>query len=555
MNDANLQIDLIAKRQKLELLRKRRRMIQENGLDFYRPHYKQDLFHSADYKRRYGRTGNRFGKSEMGAAEDVAWCLGERTWYKYEFPVLRVDKRTGKVYTDHVHAGHENHPFVTVGIPQRPVKGCIIVQDWDKANEIFTSISEGADRGKLFRLIPKDKLGQPKKGRSGAGIAEIPIKSIHGGSSIIRIETVRSFVQNPMGLESSDWDFIHIDEPCPQDMWKAVARGLVDRGGSAWFTCTPLTEPWVNDYFIPRSRTRSEFEKPYVNEDNNLKKWVITGGMGDNPHLSTENIDAFSSELSEHEKACRISGIPLALSGLIYKNFDRDVHIYSKAPHGWKDPQTPPKDYTIRVLIDPHPKTPHAVLFFATSPLGHTFVYRELFRPGLISDLVDHITAVTNGYHVEDYLCDPIAWVENAIDGSCMADEFYKASLPISKAVKDLAYGVLKTEAKFRERDEKEHPTLLVHDSLDEFLFEIDRYIWDPKKEAPLDKDDHMMECLYRAVLTGLSYVSPEPYESNYKPIEVTRQQWHGPSYDKLTDLRPDTKPHTGKSRSQRVPA
>jgi hypothetical protein len=58
------------------------------------------------------------------------------------------------------------------------------------------------------------------------------------------------------GSESSDWDFLHIDEPCPRDMYVANARGLIDRGGSDWFTAKlakayvdPLLSSQIIRYF------------------------------------------------------------------------------------------------------------------------------------------------------------------------------------------------------------------------------------------------------------------------------------------------------------------
>jgi len=521
-------VNLLEKRRKVELLKQRKKLVRENGLAFFRPHAKQEQFFTAGaYKRRYARTGNRFGKSEMGAAEDCAWAIGERTF----FPV--------------------GHPLRTLGLPKHSTKGCIVVQDWDKANEIFTSYVEegGAAQGKLFRFLPKDRIIAAKKGRSGAGIAEIHIKSIHGGTSVISIETVRSFVQNPMGCESSSWDWIHVDEPCPYDMWVALSRGLVDRGGSAWFTCTPLIEPWINDYFIPRHLTHARIDQPLANDE--TSKWVMTGSMHDNPYNSKEAIKAYEGDLNEDERACRIAGIPLALSGLVYKNFSRDHHIYTETPKGWRDATTPPPSYTIRVLIDPHPKIPHAVMFFATAPTGQTYVYRELFRQGLISDLVSTIVHVVGTYHVEDYLIDPIAFIENPITGTCMADEFYAAGLPVVPAIKDLTYGILKTNDRFNEREDG-HATIFFHDSLDTFLFEIDRYVWDLKKERPVDRDDHMMECLYRAVLTGLTYVKETSHAVHYSPPNVTSQAWNGPRLRELTAFtKKEVKRH---NFSQRCP-
>jgi hypothetical protein len=491
-------LDIVSKEQRLALLKQKLRLKQENALAFYNPHRKQDLFHRAgNYKRRYVRSGNRFGKSEMGAAEDLAFSVGERPWYP------------------------EDDPARFIGIPKHPTKGCIVVADWDKAEEIFTNLTPGKSQGKLITLMPKFAEAQYKRGRSGTGIAEISLKSIWGGRSTIHIETVRSFMQNRMGLESSNWDWIHIDEPCPEEMWKAMARGLIDRSGSAWFTCTPLTEAWINDYFIPRSRTRDMFDDPYVNEDKKLKKWVVTGSSYDNPFVPKAEIENFAGELSAAEIQTRINGIPAAFSGLIYKNFKHDKHVYRNTPFGWESAQQPPKDYTIRVFIDPHPKTPHAVLYFATSPHGYTYIYQELFRPCLISELVELVQAQTEGYRVEDYIVDPLAFVENPNTGACMADEFYAHGLYVIPAPKDLAYGLIKTDQAWNQYDKDGFPYIRVHENCEEFLYEIDRYIWQDKKEKPVDRDDHMMECLYRAVLTGLHYVNPDYVVPKFVPMQV----------------------------------
>lgn len=499
-NDA-IYLDILAAREELDLLRKIKSLKDSNGLAFYRPHPKQELFHRAGkYKRRYVRSGNRFGKSDMGAAEDCAFARGERPWFDISDPA-RFE-----------------------GIPRHATKGCIVVQDWDKAHEIFTNNEPGESRGKIFKWLPADSIIKVKKGRSGTGIAEITVKSIHGTNSTIHIETVRSFMQNPMGLESSAWDWIHVDEPCPYDMWTAMARGLIDRAGSAWFTCTPITEPWINDYFVPRSLTRATLDAPLINDED--RKWVITGSSYDNPFIKAEEIKSYEKDLTPEEITCRIQGIPLALSGLVYKDFDNTKHIYRDCPHGWTDAQTPPTNYTIRTFIDCHPKTPHAVLHFATSPTGHTFIFRELFRPGLIDEIVEHIEAQVTGYFVEDFLIDPSAYISNPITGTSMADEFYRVGLPVSPAPKDLAYGIIKTQQKFRERDADGNPTIYVHESCEEFLYEIDRYTWRKDKETPVDKDDHMMENLYRAVLTGLSYVEEQKSVPNYKPFDVSYDSW-----------------------------
>jgi hypothetical protein len=107
---------------------------QSYGINFYRPHYKQHLFHSSSALHRYLRTGNRFGKSECGICEDIAHCLGGRSWYRCAFDILDGEKNVRLS-----HPGGLNHPLITQGIPQHPVKGLILVVDWEMAKKIFTN--------------------------------------------------------------------------------------------------------------------------------------------------------------------------------------------------------------------------------------------------------------------------------------------------------------------------------------------------------------------------------------------------------------------------------
>lgn len=476
-------------------LRKLRRLVElkgKNGLLFYEPFPKQDLFHAAGMKkRRYVRTGNRFGKSTLGSAEDCAWALGYRPWYP---------------------EGDERR---YIGIPQHSTVGLIIVADWDKAKEIFTNPVEGQGKGKLFKFLPKDSIVRAPTNQAGV-IDEIHVKCKWGGVSVIKLDTVKSFKSNPMGQESSDWDWIHVDEPCPKEMWIANSRGLIDREGSAWFTCTPINEAWINDMFLPRKALRKEVTGAIEMDENS---WMITGSSYDNPHLSRVALALFEKDLTEEEKQCRIRGIPLALAGLVYKEFTDDVHTLKTLPKGWDSWTRPPEGYTFRVYVDPHPQTPHAVLFTATSPYGPVFVWHEIFRACLIVDLCDMINSVMLGYHIESILCDPSAFIESPIDDKSMADVFVENGLMVEKAPKDLQRGILETQAflgaRIRTPLGTVVPKVYFAPHLSETLWEFDHYEWDAKKKnKPVDKHDHMMENLYRMVITDHSYITPTTYNA-----------------------------------------
>jgi hypothetical protein len=162
-------------RRTVRLEKRKAELRKDQAIFFYEPHPKQVLFHSAaGFHYRYGRTGNRFGKSEMGGVEDVSYAKGFRPWLD------------------------ENDPLRTLGIPKYPTKGLIVCIDWDKSEEAFTSF----ETGKLWKYIPKNDILGYEKNHSGA-IDLIKVRHKTGGTSTIHLDTVKSFKQNPLGQETS----------------------------------------------------------------------------------------------------------------------------------------------------------------------------------------------------------------------------------------------------------------------------------------------------------------------------------------------------------------
>ena len=482
----------VLKHRRLQLLRKKLDLVKSYGLAFYRPHPKQDTFHRAgDKKRRLVRAGNRFGKSIMGVAEDAAWFMGERPWY-------------GK-----------DDPARYIGIPKHPVKGLIITTDWDKVGEIFTN-ERGDSPGKMWKFLPKGFIKHKRRNHSGA-IDEM----IGENGSILRYDTMKSYLSNPLGSESSDWDFIHVDEPTVEDHWKATSRGLVDRHGSAWFTLTPLTQPWINDYFIGTEDSTEIGDS----------KWSITGSIFDNPYLTPEAIAQFEADLTDEEKQCRLHGIPLHLAGLVYKEFSYAKHVLHDLPKGWTDFRNPPKDYSIYYAIDPHPQTPHAVLFIAVSPFGQIFIYDEIFIHTTIGELSRLIHEKIDGRNVIHAKVDPLAYINDPITDSNMAEEFCKHGIMVEKATKAREQGILRVKETL-----KKDNTLYFAPSLKETLWEIQRWSWD-KDNKPVDKDDHMLENLYRLLLDDPIFIDCEtPQENTSSEEEFDGSDINEPMFEETYD-------------------
>lgn len=454
-----------------KLLRTKAELVANCPLKYYKPHEKQDAFHRAGtYKHRAVFAGNRFGKSQLGISEDAAWLTGERSWY----PVGDPDR--------------------TKGIPQHPVKLLCITTDWDLVDSIFTS--QRGDSGKLWKVLPRGFVKGVRRNHSGSIDT---VECVNG--ALMRFDTVKSFSTNPQGSESSDWDAIHIDEPCNEDHYKAVSRGLIDRGGKDWFTLTAIREPWIYDKFHARG------EEGEMLEGSNLgNHWSIRGRTYDNPYLSPSEIKDFEDSLSDDEKTCRIEGLPLELSGLVYKEFIYSKHVYKRCPDNWEDLHLPPSDWPVWVLIDPHPQTPSMVLFCAADPHGRLWYFDEIFQKLMISDLADEILTRTKRFKRVRYVCDPLAFIKHPVTGAqSMAEDFYRKGIPILQAVKDLQGGIIMVKQELKKPDR-----LWFNMRLRETMYEFGHYVWDEKENKPRDKDDHAMECLYRSLMERPRWFSTE---------------------------------------------
>lgn len=477
--------ELLLLRREVALEKRAAKLRSENEIEFYCPHEKQRNFHSAAlYHYRYARTGNRFGKSEMGAAEDVAFAIGYRPWLS------------------------EGDPLRTLGIPQHPTKGLIVTTDWDKSTEVFTSTEEGPNRGKLFKYIPKSRHLGYTKNHSGA-IDMIRVRHVSGGVSIIHLDTVKSFKQNPLGQESSWWDWIHYDEPVPEEMYKANIRGLMDHDGRVWFTCTPLTEPWVDEKFIPDTESQS---KEVINIQINGDFWMMTGKTDDNPFNTKEAIERVMSQYSEEERETRRSGVPKAYFGLVYGHeFQWEKHVLKDPPRGWKDWGHPPENHTLRFAIDYHPRKPHHVLFIATSPNDYQYAFAEIFLSCLAKDLVAEIRCILLlGEATVPGLIDPLAATPNQVTDITFMDEVIRLGLPVMPATKDPYNGILKVKELLLAKDRNGFPMFHVNARCSRFLMEISRgYIWDGETNKPLKTKDDAMENFYRLCLQGLQYIEP----------------------------------------------
>ncbi len=460
------------RRELLDLRRQKEDLYKKRRLWFWSPSPKQlEFFKQSGVKRRAGFCGNRFGKSTLGVVEDVCWMIGYRPFFE------------------------EGHPLRTLGIPKHGVKGLVIAEEWDKVKEIFTNDESEERQGKFFEFLPADMIKTVKRNEKGIVNQIVVVSEIDGAKreSIVYFDTVKSYKQAPASFESSDWDFIHIDEPVMKDLWTAVSRGLIDRGGFSWWLLTPIKEVWMFNEIVDDAK-----KAPHLH-------WWFEATMDDNPILADEDKELYLAALPEDQREARRKGKPLAHGRLVFSDFDPDYHLFEGVMPEWPRVSKPPeRDYMVAYALDTHPQTPNAGLFIALHKSGDIDIYDEIFEKGRIRDLAGIVKHKLEGTRVGYGLCEPAAWNEDQGSGFCYADIFLEEGLDLVPGSKRKEDAILLTQQLLKQRKR----VVRIHKRCKRLLWELMNNYFD-KDNKPEDKNDHVLECFRRLVIhDGLTYYS-----------------------------------------------
>lgn len=432
----------------------------QNATEFQVP------FHKATNRVRIFLGGNRSGKTTAGANES-RW-LAEGT-----------------------------HPFHTFRLPN---KGCIVLQD-------FQTHAKDIMEPKIREWFPPGLIVGTEPNSVGA----IVKYRLRNGSTI----DVKSHEQDIKVFEGSDYDWVWFDEPPPQPIFKAIWRGLTDRRGIAWFTGTPITEPWMHDLYMKAAA-----------DDNQGIYWAIFADIWSNSKNLGEGdveegkkrIGEFLETLDQDEREARERGRFLHMRGQIFKTWNRGMHMVK--PFAW------PNSWPVIVSLDPHPRKPWALSFIGLSPAGYRFLLSSYYVDGVVEDVAETILTRKDEIQLERegvpkiWTCwiDNYAKVESMIKrGTTIIEELNRLVTPTiprfqtpPKNVEEkilLFKGWLKTQpSKYGPR-----PGFMVFDNHENkgFVYEIEHYRWANQRGAnrrelrnvPIKENDDLLDTVMQVAL------------------------------------------------------
>jgi hypothetical protein len=199
---------------------------------------------------------------------------------------------------------------------------------------------------------------------------------------------MRSYDSQADTYEGIDYNWIHWDEPPPNNVFVAAERGLIAMNGISYLTFTSLKEPWLNDLAAESIDYGGEDATVRVIESGDIWNALKENGG----HLEREAIEAFIKVCPVEEYDARILGKWMESGGRIYGTF-RDAFPYVLPPFEI------PNDWQWYESVDPADGKHTKWLFVAVAPydvsifkqnVGRLFVADWLsFPPGtLITDMV-----------------------------------------------------------------------------------------------------------------------------------------------------------------------
>lgn len=240
--------------------------------------------------------------------------------------------------------------------------------------------------------------------------------------------------------------------------------------------------------------------------------------------LKHSDIMNMISEYTEEDKQARVYGKFQHLTGLVFKSFNRRVHVVK--------PFLPkPQEYMVIELLDPHPRNPDAVMWVAIDSNGRKFVIDEVFEKfASVDDMAFKIKQKGSQYRIAQRRADPSAWSPASSDRSnvTLANRLADQNLIYMQASKQRTLGIqLINDALAYQANEVsgayefiQQPMLYVFETCVRTIWEFEHWQYSEysgkakekrdQSERPMDKDDHMMENLGRVFLDEPKFITYE---------------------------------------------
>lgn len=256
------------------------------------------------------------------------------------------------------------------------VADCVVEESLERENlkiwvagETYQD-SVAIQQNKISKLVPRHQIKYGKYDEiNGYTNRKLKLKT---GS----LTTFKSYDQKRESFQSDDIDIVWDDEEPPLDIYKEQRMRLLDRDGTMIISMTSLkgVTELIEEIFEDANVIESQYaplvgkDLPRIAEKNGVKFYFLW--TTENPHINQERTLAEAKLMTQQEIMSRFYGMPINLTGKIYMNFNKMVHVtdIESMPEG---------NYTIYMALDPHDRKPWAMIWIAIHTTGTAYVIDE----------------------------------------------------------------------------------------------------------------------------------------------------------------------------------
>lgn len=281
------------------------------------------------------------------------------------------------------------------------------------------------------------------------------------------------------------------DEPPPEPIWNATVSRM-RKGGLVLVLMTPLTSAaWFFDKIVPQYQTSIL----YADIEDNCKD------HGKNGQLVHLDIERMVRAMDPEEVEARAHGKALALAYLIYKRFDRRIHVAV-------EPIIPPPSAQVWQVVDPHIDKPYACHWGFPDAQGRYNIFTEWpeqefttmhhAQEGL-EDLKKIFIEKEKNWIIEKRIIDRhFAQVRSRYNKKTLFEEMselglsYEPSYAVGPEEEEVETGIIKVRTALA-YDEKialgatNSPKLLISPTCHNTIKSMERWALDPKTLRPKD--------------------------------------------------------------------
>jgi len=272
---------------------------------------------------------------------------------------------------------------------------------------------------------------------------------------------------NPDSLRGVGLNGVVLDEYAdmkPNVFDEIIRPALTDKKGWATFIGTP--------------RGFNHFYELYKDNREGWAKYHFTSY--DNPLIDPEELEEVKQNTSDTKFAQEYMADFRKQEGLVYKEFDRDRHIYSETPKNIID---------VIAGVDFGYKNPSVILVIKKDNDNNYWVTDEWYERGkTTAEIIDY--AKTLGINI--FYPDPAE--------PDRIEEMNRAGLNCRDVNKDIAKGIDSVRELFKQN------RLHIHESCSNLIWELETYAYPNKKddkneaEVPIKENDHALDALRYAL-------------------------------------------------------